>query len=73
MWPERPEVPVARRVDFAPDRIVVVQVERAQQRPERQALDDERAEHDGERGQHDQVAKRKGRAVAAEAPAPPRA
>ena len=36
--------PVARRVYFPPDGIVVVQVERLDQRPERQALDDERSE-----------------------------
>ena len=51
----------ARRAQFAADRIVVVQIERAQQRLERQPLDHQRAEHDGERRQHDQVAIRKRR------------
>ena len=60
----------ARRRDFAADRIVVMQIERAQQRLERQPLDHQRAEHDRERGQHDQVAVRKARRAA---PAPPQA
>ena len=47
-----------RRADFLSDRIIVPQVERAQQRPECQSLERERAEHDGKRGQHDQVAER---------------
>ena len=51
----------ARGADFVPDRVVVAQVERAQERPERESLEGERAEHDRERGQHDQVAKRKRR------------
>ena len=51
----------ARGRDFVADRVIVPQVERAQQRPERQSLERERAEHDRERGQHDQVAKRKRR------------
>ena len=46
---------------FAADRIVVTQIERAQQRLQRQSLDHQRAEHDGERRQHDQVAIRKRR------------
>ncbi len=50
-----------RRADFVSDRVIVPQVERAQQGPERQSLEHERAEHDRERGQHDQVAKRKTR------------
>ena len=43
-------------LEFAADRIVVMQIERAQERLERQSLDHQRAEHDGERRQHDQVA-----------------
>ena len=65
-----PQRAFARRAHFAADRIVVVQVERAQQRLERQSLDHQRAEHHRERGQHDQVAIRKRRRAA---PAPRRA
>ena len=50
-----------RRTQFATDRIVVMQIERAQERLERQSLDHQRAEDDRERGQHDQVAIRKRR------------
>ena len=50
-----------RSGDFVSDRVIVTQVERAQERPQRESLERERAEHDRERGQHDQVAKRKGR------------
>ena len=57
----------AGRGHLVSDRVIVAQVERAQQRPQRESLKSQRAEHDGERGQDDQVAKRKGRAAA---PAP---
>ena len=50
-----------RRTHFVANRVIVPQVERAQQRLERQSLEHERAEHDRERRQHDQVAKRKRR------------
>ena len=52
---------LARRPQFATDRIVVMQIERAQERLERQSLNHQRAEDDGERRQHDQVAIRKRR------------
>ena len=64
-----PQRAFARRGDFMSHRIVVAQVERAQQRPEREPLDRERAEHDREGGQHDQVAKRKRRRQSASAAA----
>jgi hypothetical protein len=44
--------------DFVADRIAVVQVERAHQWLQREALDRQRPEHDEKRGQHDQVAMR---------------
>ena len=47
---------VARGAALLADRIVVVQIEGAQQRLEREPLDDQRAEHDAERGEHDEVA-----------------
>ena len=46
---------------LAADRIIVMQIERTQERLERQSLDRQRAEDDRERGQHDQVAIRKRR------------
>jgi hypothetical protein len=49
----------ARGADFMADRVIVPQVEPAQERLERESLERERAEHDGRRGQHDQVAKGK--------------
>ena len=63
-----------RRTQFAADRVIVLQIERAQQRLERESLDHQRAEHDGERGQHDQVAirKRRGSASAAASDTMPR-
>ena len=57
-----PKGSVARRVYFLPDGIVVVEIECLDQRPERQALDDERSEYDEKRGEHDQVAEWEGRA-----------
>ena len=51
----RPQGAVAGRGQFASDRIVVVQIERTQERLERQSLDYQCAEHDGERRQYDQV------------------
>ena len=50
-----------RRTQFAANRIIVMQIERAQERLERQSLDRQRAEDDRERRQHDQVAIRKRR------------
>ena len=58
----------ARRTHFVADRVVVTQIERAQERPQRQALEHQRAQDDRERGQHDQVAIREARR---QAPAPP--
>ena len=51
--------PLSPDPDFAPYRIVVMQIERDQKRFERESLNHERAEYDGERGQHNQIAKRK--------------
>ena len=47
--------PLTCGADFATDRVAVVQIERAQQGLQRQALNHQRAQHDRERGQHDQV------------------
>jgi hypothetical protein len=46
----------ARGTQFAADRVVIMQFERAQQRLEREPPDDQRAEHNKERGQHAQIA-----------------
>src|SRR5437773_10253619 len=44
-----------RGTDFVSDRVIVLQVERAQKRPKCKALKRERTEDDRERGQHEQV------------------
>ena len=54
-----PQGTFACGLQFVTDGIVVVQIQRAQERLERQALNHQRAQNDGECGQHNQVAIRK--------------